>query len=98
MRETLIRNAQALASLAPPVATLTDVDGLPDVGELPLSERAGRPALSAEDLLDAALARDGFEPIFEPIAVYGAPSCPRTLVTGRDAHDKLAKSYRDEAS
>ncbi|MBZ0112501.1 MAG: hypothetical protein K8J08_08580 [Thermoanaerobaculia bacterium] len=59
--------------------------------EIPLTQRAGRPTLAAEDLLDLALDRRGFE----PVAIYGAKSCPRHQVV----HDNrvpwlLASSYR----
>ncbi len=55
-----------------------------------LRERAGRLTLSAEDLLDLAVDDRGFE----PVAVYGAPSCPKELVTGAEARGALARSYR----
>ncbi|MEM1248337.1 MAG: YiiX/YebB-like N1pC/P60 family cysteine hydrolase [Acidobacteriota bacterium] len=68
-------------------------DGLGDL-QIELSERAGRPTLSAEDLLDLALARRGFE----PIAVYGAPSCPDQLVSGPEADSALRHSYSAEGA
>ena len=55
-----------------------------------LTRRAGRLTLSAEDLLDMAVDDRGFE----AVAVYGAPSCPRELVTGDEARRALAASYR----
>ena len=64
-------------------------DGLDDL-HLPLSERAGRPTLSAEDLLDLALDT----PHFEAIAVYGAPPSPDILAEGPDAAEALRASYR----
>jgi hypothetical protein len=56
-----------------------------------LKERAGHPTLSAEDLLDVALER-GY---LEPLALFGAPSCPTTLVQGQAAREALIASYRD---
>ena len=66
--------------------------GFDGVGEMSieLRERAGRPTLSAEDLLDLALSETGFS----PIAVYGAPSCPDAMVDGEDVAVVLASSYR----
>lgn len=63
-------------------------DGLGDL-EIALSERAGRPTLSAEDLLDLAIAGRGFV----PVAVYGAKSCPDRLVSGTEAAEALRASY-----
>jgi hypothetical protein len=68
-------------------------DGLGGV-ELELRERAGRPTLSAEDLLDAAL--DGGS--FEPVALFGAPPDPQTLHLGASVRSPLAASYRRGAS
>jgi len=59
-------------------------DGLGSV-DIPLRERSGRPTLSAEDLLDLAVAGRGFD----PVAVFGGPGCPVTLVEGNDARDAL---------
>ncbi len=58
-----------------------------------LRERAGRPTLAAEDLLDMAIDGRGFE----PIAVFGAENCPEKLVTGAEVHRVLAESYRPAA-
>ena len=52
-------------------------DGLGGLA-LPLTRRAGRPTLSAEDLVSLAL--DGSA--FTPVAVFGTPRCRRRLVTG----------------
>ncbi len=57
---------------------------------IPLHDRAGRPTLSAEDLLDLALDDD----LFEVIAVYGATGCEASLLEGRPAYDTLAGTYR----
>ena len=65
-------------------------DGLGDM-HFELQERAGRPTLSAEDLLDLSL--DG--EMFTPIAVFGAPACANELVTGESIREVLAKTYRD---
>lgn len=59
-------------------------DGLGAVS-IPLRERSGRPTLSAEDLLDLTAVGRGFD----PVAVYGGPSCPDTLVVGEDARDAV---------
>jgi len=64
-------------------------DGVGGV-ELQLTERSGRPTLSAEDLLDAAL--EGR--FFHPVAVFGAPDCQARLVVGEAAREALAASYR----
>jgi hypothetical protein len=63
-----------------------------DLGSIriPLHERSGRPTLSAEDLLDLALAGEGFD----PIAVCGPPGCPPGLTVGPDAADAIRTSYR----
>ena len=55
-----------------------------------LKRRAGRPTLSAEDLLDMAVEDRGFL----PVAVFGAENCRASLVTGTDAARALAESYR----
>lgn len=68
-------------------------DGLENF-EIPLQERAGRPTLSAEDLLDLAF-EDGGR-LFEVVAVFGAPGAP-DLVVGEDAREPLRASYRDPA-
>ena len=65
------------------------LDGLGSI-EIPLRERSGRPTLSAEDLLDLAFAGDGFE----PVAVFGGPSCPDRLVEGDQAREAISKSNR----
>jgi len=66
------------------------VDGL----RFELKERAGRPTLSAEDLLDLGLDGKGFE----VVAVYGAPDCAEELALGPAAHAPLAASYRGSTS
>ncbi len=55
-----------------------------------LVQRAGRPTLSAEDLLDLAVLDRGFE----AVAVYGAPGSRRRIVTEPAAREALAASYR----
>jgi len=62
-------------------------DGLEGV-ELPLTQRAGRPTLSAEDLLALAVAGD----LFEGIAVSGGPEDPERLFVGADAVEPLRRS------
>ena len=64
-------------------------DGLGPM-RMPLTERSGRPTLSAEDLLDLAVEGQGFE----PIAVCGAQTCPETLIEGQAARDAIRRSYR----
>jgi hypothetical protein len=70
-------------------------DGLGGV-HIELTERAGRPTLSAEDLLDLAL--DGGP--FHPIAVFGAERSggpAGRLTQGPDAAAAIAASYRNAA-
>ena len=55
-----------------------------------LNERANRPTLSAEDLLDLALDTD----LFVPLAVFGADNCRDQLMVGEGAAAALAASYR----
>ncbi|MEM8993930.1 MAG: YiiX/YebB-like N1pC/P60 family cysteine hydrolase, partial [Acidobacteriota bacterium] len=57
---------------------------------LPMRERAGRPTLSAEDLLDLALDGAGFD----VVALFGAPDAPDVLRLGADAVAPLRRSYR----
>jgi len=64
-------------------------DGLGPI-RLALTERSGRPTLSAEDLLDLAVDGRGFE----PVAVCGAPTCPERLIAGEGARDAIRCSYR----
>jgi hypothetical protein len=64
-------------------------DGLGPI-RIPLRERTGRPTLSAEDLLDLAVEGEGFE----PVAVFGAPTCPDRLIEGEDARAAIRDSYR----
>ena len=64
-------------------------DGIGGI-DLPLTERAGRKTLSAEDLLDLALSNDGFS----PVAIFGFPSCKEQLISGTDARAVLKDSYR----
>ena len=55
-----------------------------------LQERAGRPTLSAEDILDMALGGE----MFSPVAIFGAPGCRRKIVTGNRVRKLLKKSYK----
>jgi hypothetical protein len=64
-------------------------DGLGPV-KLTLTERSGRPTLSAEDLLDLAV--DGLG--FDPVAVCGAPTCPEAIIEGEGSRDAIRRSYR----
>jgi len=63
-------------------------DGLGPL-RIDLKQRAGRLTLSAEDLLDLAVDGRGFL----PVAVYGAPNCRGTVVTGDRTRRALAESY-----
>ena len=63
-------------------------DGLEDM-EFPLTERAGRKTLSAEDLLDYAL--DSRQ--MTPIAIFGVEGCEGRIVTGAEAERLLINSY-----
>ena len=60
---------------------------------LELTERSGRPTLSAEDLLDLAVDGEGFE----PVAVCGAPTCPESLIEGESARGAILRSYRQHS-
>lgn len=60
--------------------------------EFPLTKRAGRMTLAAQDLLDMALEGRGFD----PVAVFGTPESQRRVVHGDDARTVLASSYREE--
>jgi hypothetical protein len=64
-------------------------DGLGPV-KLTLTERSGRPTLSAEDLLDLAVDGQGFD----PVAVCGAPTCPEAIIEGEGSRDAIRRSYR----
>ncbi len=54
-----------------------------------LPERAGRPTLSAEDILDLALTTG----MFEVVAVFGTPGSRRKIKVGAAAKTVLARSY-----
>jgi hypothetical protein len=58
-----------------------------------LTERAGRPTLSAEDLLDLAVAGRGFD----VVAVCGGPGRRRRLLSGPDARAALAAGRGPDA-
>ena len=64
-------------------------DGL-DGLKFPLTDRAGRKTLSAEDLLDPALDTD----TFEPVAIFGVAGCEDDVKYGDKARDLLVTSYR----
>lgn len=68
------------------------IEGLGGI-EMPLKIRAGRPNLSAEDLLDRAVEGTGFE----VVALYGAPGCRFTIAEGERACRLLASSFRPSA-
>jgi hypothetical protein len=56
--------------------------------EFPITRRAGRPTFSSEDLLRMAVENRGYE----PVAVFGAPTCARCVVTGDDARAALEQT------
>ena len=61
---------------------------------LPLTQRAGRPTLSAEDLIRMALAREQFE----PLAVFGPPGATEAVRTGADAERILRETCVETAT
>ncbi|MEM7500435.1 MAG: YiiX/YebB-like N1pC/P60 family cysteine hydrolase [Pseudomonadota bacterium] len=63
-------------------------DGLDGV-QFELAERAGRKTLSAEDLLDFALASTHFE----PIAIFGVAGCETEIARGGEVRELLKASY-----
>lgn len=63
-------------------------DGLDGI-DLPLTERAGRKTLAAEDLLDYALDAASFE----PVAIFGVAGCENDIVYGAAVRDLLIASY-----
>lgn len=63
-------------------------DGLGDF-QLPLKERAGRPTLSANDLMDAALDGSSLTPSLIPIACFGLEGCEDRIVQGDEVRDIL---------
>ena len=67
-------------------------DGIGNI-HFSLKERAGRYALSAEDLLDLALD----ETSFKPVALFGTPGCEQSLCVGENINTLLANSYRQTA-
>jgi hypothetical protein len=64
-------------------------DGLGSI-RIPLRERSGRPTLSADDLVAVASAGDGFE----PVAVFGGPTCPDSLLEGEEARHAMKEPSR----
>jgi hypothetical protein len=67
-------------------------DGLGDL-RFQLQERAGRPTLAAEDLLDLAL--EGR--FFEPIALFAPEAGVIELLTGPEVSSALAASYESQS-
>ena len=68
-------------------------DGLDGI-EFPLTERAGRKTLSAEDVLDYALDAD----FFEPVAIFGVQGCETEIAYGQDVPELLVASYQSKSS
>ena len=64
-------------------------DGLEGVS-FPLSERAGRKTLSAEDLIDFAVDSG----TFSPVAIFGIESCETNILFGDGVEEILLASYR----
>lgn len=64
-------------------------DGLEDL-RFPLSERAGRKTLTAEDLLDYALETGAFK----PVAIFGTDNCSDTVMYDEGVRDALVASYQ----
>jgi len=65
-------------------------DGLEDL-QIPLSERAGRKILSAENFLDFSLDSD----TFMPVAIFGVEGCRDAVMFGEAVRDALVASYRE---
>ena len=65
-------------------------DGLEGL-KFPLTDRAGRKTLSAEDLLDLALDTE----TFDPVAIFGVEGCEDEILYGEAVSDVLAASYRE---
>ena len=63
-------------------------DGLDGI-RFPLSERAGRKTLSAEDLLNFALESGHFE----PVAIFGVDGCESDVLYGNGVRDRLLASF-----
>ena len=68
-------------------------DGLDGV-EFPLTERAGRKTLSAEDLLDFSIDTE----FFEPVAIFGVGGCESDIVYGDRVRELLQESYAGRSS
>jgi hypothetical protein len=68
-------------------------DGLDGI-EFPLTERAGRKTLSAEDMLDFALDAD----TFDAVAIFGVQGCENQIVYGDKVRELLIASYRPTAA
>ncbi len=68
-------------------------DGIDGI-EIPLTDRAGRKTLSAEDLLDFALDKD----VFEPVAIFGVEGCESEVVFGEPVRQILSASFRNRSA
>jgi hypothetical protein len=64
-------------------------DGIGGVS-FPLSERAGRKTLSAEDLIDFAVDSG----TFSPVAIFGIDGCAEEILFGEGVEEILLASYR----
>ncbi|MDJ0917042.1 MAG: YiiX/YebB-like N1pC/P60 family cysteine hydrolase [Woeseiaceae bacterium] len=65
------------------------IDGL----DFPLTDRAGRKTLSAEDLLNFALENEALE----PFAIFGVAGCESDVVLGDRVRELLVASFEAEA-
>ncbi len=83
-------SADRLVCTEVPYRAYDGFDGI----EFPLTERAGRKTLSAEDLLDFALDAGAFE----PVAIFGVTGCEAEIVYGADVRELLLASYRSTSS
>jgi len=64
-------------------------DGIEEI-QFPLTDRAGRKTLSAEDLLDYTLDENAFV----PVAIFGVKGAEDVVLYGADVSEVLAGSYR----
>ena len=64
-------------------------DGIGDIS-FPLSERAGRKTLSAEDLLDFGIDSG----LFEPVAIFGVSGAESAVVYGDEVLGTLLETYK----
>ncbi|WP_305801631.1 hypothetical protein, partial [Thiolapillus sp.] len=68
-------------------------DGIGNI-RFTLAEHAGRPALSAEEILDLALEGE----MFRPVALFGVTGCNDSLCTGTVLNALLESSFHRSSS